>query len=316
MTRFGREAKLLAALDHPNIAAIYGLEDTGDTRALVMQLAEGPTLADRIAKAPIPIDEALPLARQIAEAFEYAHERGIIHRDLKPANLKVVGNDTVKVLDFGLAKAMDSELSAEDLSNSPTLSRLATQAGVLLGTAAYMSPEQAKGKPVDRRADIWAFGCVLHEMLTGTMAFQGDTTTDTLATVIKEEPDWSRLPSATPAAIRILLQRCLRKDARQRLRDIGDARISLDEVLSGVQEPRSVVSEKSGALSDLMRVEISLPAKVTLSATGPFAISPDGRHLAFAANSSDGLRLWVRSLDSLEARPLYGSESQLIALFF
>jgi eukaryotic-like serine/threonine-protein kinase len=164
MARFGREAKLLAALDHPNIAAVYGLEDSGDTRALVMQLAEGPTLADRIAQGPIPIDETLPIVRQIAEALEYAHERGIIHRDLKPANVKVSAHGMVKLLDFGLAKAMESELSTEDLSDSPTVSRTVTQAGVLLGTPAYMSPEQAKGKPVDRRADIWAFGCVLYEV--------------------------------------------------------------------------------------------------------------------------------------------------------
>src|SRR5215471_13928258 len=166
MKRFGREAKLLAALDHPNIAAVYGLEDSGDTRALVMQLAEGPTLADRIAQGPIPIEETLPIVRQIAEALEYAHERGIIHRDLKPANVKVSANGTVRLLDFGLAKAMESELSAKSISDSPTVSRMATQAGVLLGTAGYMPPEQAKGKTVDRRADIWAFGCVLFEMLT------------------------------------------------------------------------------------------------------------------------------------------------------
>jgi serine/threonine protein kinase len=316
MSRFGREAKLLAALDHPNIAAVYGLEDYGDTRALVMQLAEGPTLAERIAKGPIPIEETLSILRQIAEALEYAHERGIIHRDLKPANVKVSANDIVKLLDFGLAKAMESEPSAESISDSPTLSRMATQAGVLLGTAAYMSPEQAKGKTVDRRADIWAFGCVLYEMLTGTMAFHGDTVTETLAAVIKEEPDWSRLPAATPLRVRVLLQRCFQKDARQRLRDIGEARISLDEALYGAGDPSSVVREKSAALSDLVRFEIPFPDKLTLGAIGAFAVSPDGRHLAFGASSSDGLRLWVRSLDSLEARPLYGSESQLISLFF
>jgi serine/threonine protein kinase len=317
MARFGREAKVLAALDHPNIAGIYGLEDSGDTRALVMQLAEGPTLAERIARGPIPIEEALPIARQIAEALEYAHERGIIHRDLKPANVKVSAGNIVKVLDFGLAKAMDSDRSAEDPSNSPTMSRMATQAGVLLGTAAYMSPEQAKGKPVDRRADIWAFGCVLYEMLTGAIAFNGETVTDTLASVIKEDADWSRLPAATPMRIRVLLQRCLQKDARQRLRDIGEARISLDDVLSGAQDPSSVVREKSGALSNLMRVQIPLPDNIALSPTGAFALSPDGRHLAFAGRSADGnLRLWVRSLDSLDMRPLYGSESALFPPFF
>src|SRR5215471_2785538 len=205
MARFGREAKVLAALDHPNIAAIYGLEDSGDTRALVMQLAEGPTLAERIARGPIPIEEALSIARQIAEGLEYAHERGIIHRDLKPANVKVAADDTVKVLDFGLAKAVEPEISSEDASNSPTMSRMATQAGVLLGTAAYMAPEQAKGKTVDRRADIWAFGCVLYEMLTGTIAFHGETVTDTLASVIKEDADWSKLSATTPTRVRALL---------------------------------------------------------------------------------------------------------------
>jgi serine/threonine protein kinase/Tol biopolymer transport system component len=246
MARFGREAKLLAALDHPNIAAVYGLEDSGETRALVMQLAEGQTLADRIAPGPIPIEEALHIAQQIAEALEYAHERGIVHRDLKPANVKVSAHDMVKLLDFGLAKAMESEPSIEDISNSPTLSRMATQAGVLMGTAAYMSPEQAKGKTVDRRADIWAFGCVLYEMLTGTMAFHGDTVTDTLAAIMKEDPDWSRLPAATPMPIRALLHRCFQKDARQRLRDIGDARISLEEVLSGASDAHPTTPSVAG----------------------------------------------------------------------
>jgi eukaryotic-like serine/threonine-protein kinase len=317
MARFGREAKVLAALDHPNIAAIYGLEDSGNTRALVMQLAEGPTLAERIARGSIPIDEALRIARQIAEALEYAHERGIIHRDLKPANVKVSAGNTVKLLDFGLAKALDSDLSAEDPSNSPTMSRMATQAGVLLGTAAYMSPEQAKGKAVDRRSDIWAFGCVLYEILTGALAFNGETVTDTLASVIKEDADWSRLSPAMPTRIRVLLQRCLQKDARQRLRDIGEARIALDEVLSGAKDPLSDVREKSSALSNLMRVQIPLPDKMALAPTGVFALSPDGRHLAYAGRSSDGvLRLYVRSLDSHDVRPLYGSEVQMFFPFF
>src|SRR5262252_5651843 len=185
MARFQREAKVLASLDHPNIASIYGLEDSGGSRALVMQLAEGPTLADRIKTGPIPIDDTLRIARQICDALEYAHERGIIHRDLKPANVKVSADDTVKILDFGLAKALESEPASLDISTSPTLSHLATMQGVLLGTAAYMSPEQAKAKPVDRRTDIWAFGCVLYEMLTGKMAFRGDTVAETLAALLK-----------------------------------------------------------------------------------------------------------------------------------
>jgi len=242
MARFEREAKVLASLNHPNIAAIYGFEDSDGARALVMELVEGPTLADRIAAGPIPIDEALRIARQIADALEYAHERGIVHRDLKPANIKISRDDAVKILDFGLAKAVEGDASSMDMANSPTLTHMATQAGVLLGTAAYMSPEQARAKPVDRRADIWAFGCVLYEMLTGKMAFTGETVSDTLAAIIKEEPDWSQLPTDTPLPVRVLLQRCLQKDPKQRLRDIGDARISLDEVPSGFPEPASVTA--------------------------------------------------------------------------
>jgi eukaryotic-like serine/threonine-protein kinase len=342
MARFQREAKVLASLSHPNIATIYGLEDSGSTSALVMELAEGPTLSDRIKAGPIPVDEAVRIARQIADALEYAHERGIIHRDLKPANIKVAADDTVKVLDFGLAKALEGDSSSIDISTSPTISRMATQQGVLLGTAAYMSPEQAKAKPVDRRADIWAFGCVLYEMLTGKMAFRGDTVTDTLASVIKEEPDWSQLPTATPIRVRVLLQRCLQKDPKQRLRDIGDARISLDEVLSGA--PDASLAGAAGipvpfwrraelawavagafaiafavigwayqrlasapAPAQLLRYQISPPEKASFGTV--FALSPDGRHLAFTATEQDGrTRLWVRDLDTLESRPLAGTE--------
>jgi Tol biopolymer transport system component len=236
LSRFQREARLLASLNHPNIAFIHGFEDSGNIHALVMELVEGPTLADRIRQGAIPIDEALAIAKQICEALEYAHEQGIVHRDLKPGNIKLTPSGTVKVLDFGLAKAVEGAVAAADRSNSPTVTPIATQSGILLGTPAYMSPEQARGKPVDRRADIWAFGCVLYEMLTGTMAFHGDTVTDTLAAVMKEEPDWSRLPAATPMRVGSLLQRCFQKDARQRLRDIGDARISLEEVLSGASD--------------------------------------------------------------------------------
>jgi serine/threonine protein kinase/Tol biopolymer transport system component len=230
LSRFQREAEVLASLNHPNIASIYGIEDSGNSPALVMELAEGSTLADRIRQGPVPVDEALAIARQIADALEYAHERGIIHRDLKPANVIVAADDTVKILDFGLAKALAPDrFVEEDNSNSPTISHTATRDGVLLGTAAYMSPEQARAKPVDRRSDIWAFGCVLYEMLTGKMAFRGDSVTDTLAAVIKSEPDWSQLPAVTPQHVRILLRRCLEKDARQRLQAMGEARISLDE---------------------------------------------------------------------------------------
>jgi eukaryotic-like serine/threonine-protein kinase len=245
MGRFEREAKVLASLNHPNIASIYGFEESGSVRALVMELVEGPTLADRIAKGAMPVDEALPIARQVCDALEYAHERGVIHRDLKPANIKVTPEDAVKILDFGLAKALEGDAASTDISSSPTLTRMATQAGIILGTAAYMSPEQAKGKSVDRRTDIWAFGCVLFEMLTGKQAFAGETVTDVLAAVLKNEPDWSQLPSATAAHVRVLLRRCLQKVPRQRLRDIGDARISLDEVLSGATEESST----SGAVA-------------------------------------------------------------------
>ena len=341
MARFQREAKVLASLSHPNIATIYGLEDSGPTRALVMELVEGPTLADRVRQGPIPVDEAVRIARQIADALEYAHERGIVHRDLKPANVKVTSEDAVKVLDFGLAKAIQGEASETDIANSPTVSHLATQAGVLLGTAAYMSPEHAKGKAVDRRADIWAFGCVLYEMLTGKMTFRGATVTETLAAVLKNEPDWSQLPAATSMRVRVLLQRCLQKDAKQRLRDIGDARISLDEVVSGAPDPTSIAPSattrqrlwlvsgiagffvlatallaflyfhKTPPAGQAIRFEISLPEN--LKGGGAFRVSPDGSKLAFIAAGEDGQhRLWVRSLDTVDAHPLEGTEGALM----
>jgi serine/threonine protein kinase len=198
LARFQREAKVLASLNHPNIASIYGLEDSGSTHALVMELVEGPTLSDRIGSGPIPIEESLRIAKQITEALEYAHEHGIVHRDLKPANVKVTSDDAVKVLHFGLAKAVQGDGCETDPANSPTISAMSTQAGTLLGTAAYMSPEQAKAKPVDRRADIWAFGCVLYEMLTGKMAFHGESVTDILAAVIKEESIGPSSPRPRP----------------------------------------------------------------------------------------------------------------------
>ena len=198
MGRFEREAKVLASLNHPNIATIHGFEDSAGVRALVMELVEGEALADLIAKRPIPIDEALPIAEHICEGLEYAHERGIIHRDLKPANVKITPEGSVKLLDFGLAKALEGEVTTSDISTSPTISRMATQAGIILGTAAYLSPEQAKGKPVDRRADIWAFGCVLYEMLTAKLAFAEETVSDVLAAAIRAEPDWGQLPLETP----------------------------------------------------------------------------------------------------------------------
>jgi serine/threonine protein kinase/Tol biopolymer transport system component len=245
LARFKREAQVLASLNHPNIAAIYGLEESNPppgsgqavVQALVLELVEGPTLADRIARGPIPIDESLSIARQIAEALEAAHEQGIIHRDLKPTNIKLRPDGTVKVLDFGLAKAMEPVGRAPNASESPTITTPAmTQAGTILGTAAYMSPEQARGKPVDRRADIWAFGVVLFEMLSGRRAFDGETTSDVLAKVMEREPDWRALPSATPMRLRELLRRSLKKDPKVRLRDIGEARVQIDELLSGAPE--------------------------------------------------------------------------------
>jgi serine/threonine protein kinase len=326
MARLRREAQVLASLNHPHIAAIYGFEDADGTHALVMELAEGPTLAERIAKGPIPLDEALPIAKQIAEALEYAHERGIVHRDLKPANIKLAANETVKILDFGLAKAMEGETGSADLSNSPTLTAIATRAGFLLGTAAYMSPEQAKGKSVDRRADIWAFGCVFYEMLTGRLAFSGETVSDTLAAVIRAEPDWSELPKSTPQTIHNLLRRCLQKEPRQRLQAIGDGRIAIEEMISGAGQASSPSASAEPTTPRWLRVplwalagiltvalaatflifpltmreqparaivsEISPPANANLALSGNFsdppALSPDGKCLAFGGPPTFG----------------------------
>ena len=261
LARFQREAEVLAALNHPGIAAIYGLERAGGTMALVMELVEGPTLADRIGEGPIPVADALPIARQIAEALEAAHEQGIVHRDLKPANIKIRGDGTVKVLDFGLAKALSADSSRgirASASMSPTLSMHATQAGVILGTAAYMSPEQAAGKPVDRRSDLWSFGVVLFEMLTGRRAFDGETVTHVLASVLKDTPNLAALPADTPAPIRKLLRRCLEKDRRKRLADASDARLEIEDALA----------ETSGR-ADTSSMPTDTLAASTAAATGP-----------------------------------------------
>jgi len=234
MARFQREAEVLASLDHPNIGQIYGIEEAGPTKALVLQLIEGPTLAERIAQGPIPVEDALKIALQITEGLEAAHEKGVIHRDLKPANIKITPEGQVKILDFGLAKALEAEVPDSSLSQSPTLTAAATQAGVILGTAAYMSPEQARGTRVDRRTDVWAFGCCLYEALTGKRAFEGETVPDTLTAVLGKDPDWTRLPTPTPRRVRELLSRALRKDASLRLQHIGDARV---ELLDAIQEP-------------------------------------------------------------------------------
>jgi serine/threonine protein kinase len=230
--RFDREARLLAALNHPNIGAIYGVEVTPDGgRALILELVEGSTLADRLRKGALPLTDALPLARQIADALHAAHERGIVHRDLKPANISLTRDGRVKVLDFGLARVggRDGDASDEIAEERRSLPTARTKSGVILGTAAYMSPEQARGQPLDKRTDIWAFGCVMYEMLTGQQMFARDTVTDTLAAIVDGVPDWQALPAATPANVRRLLRRCLEKDPKRRLRDFGDVRIELDD---------------------------------------------------------------------------------------
>ncbi|PYR76272.1 MAG: hypothetical protein DMF87_18570, partial [Acidobacteria bacterium] len=272
LARFKREAQVLASLNHPHIAAIYGFEDSGETHALVLELVEGETLADRIARGAIPLDEALPIAKQIAEALEAAHEQGIIHRDLKPANIKVTNDGIVKVLDFGLAKLADQGSGIRDqgsdaargaLSMSPTITSPAmmTGAGMILGTAAYMSPEQARGKAVDKRADIWAFGCVLYEMLTGRRAFEGEDVTVVMASIIKSDPEWKALPGGTPAGVRLALQRCLQKDPTRRFRDMGDVRLALEGAFDA---PVAAHAARPGR----ERVAWSLAALTTLLAIG------------------------------------------------
>ncbi len=342
MARFEREAKVLASLSHAHIAGIFGLEETNGTRALVMELVDGPTLAERIAKGAVPLDEALPIAKQIAEALEYAHERSIIHRDLKPANVKL-SDAGVKVLDFGLAKALSDEVSASgsDLTKSPTLTAASTKLGVILGTAAYMSPEQAKGKAVDRRADIWAFGAVLFEMLTGRQTFAGETVSETLASVMKDEPDWKSLPASTPSRVRDLLQRCLVKDPKQRLRDIGDARIRLEEELSGAPDataattaatpakrrgipvvPAAIVALVAAAIGvgagrvlrkpaapPMFQATLTFPDEMRLDEeNASVVISPDGRTVAVAASAKDHpQQLWLRRFDSDVSTPIVGT---------
>ncbi len=332
LARFQREAQVLAALNHPNIAQIYGLEESSSTRCIVMELVEGQTLQERLKRGPIPLEEALPIAAQIATALEAAHERGIVHRDLKPANIKLTPDGRVKVLDFGLAKAFQQEQSPA-LSNSPTLMD-ASVPGVILGTAAYMSPEQAKGKDADRSSDTWAFGCVLYEMLTAHAAFEGETIGEILAGVFKAEPDWGRLPAETPEAIRRLLRRCLRKDRKRRVNSANDARIEIEEALSAPPAeavPQAVrtrtpllawivaaittlvfapiailhIREKPAAEPPEMRLEINTPST---SAPLEFALSPDGRYLVFVASADGPRRLWLRALDKTEAQPIAGTE--------
>ena len=275
LARFKREAQVLASLNHPNIASIHGFEDSSGVHALVLELVEGPTLADRIARGPLPIDEALKIAKQIAEALEAAHEQGIIHRDLKPANIKVRDDDTVKVLDFGLAKALEpTGVASSSVTMSPTITSPAmTQAGIILGTAAYMSPEQAKGRPVDKRSDVWAFGCVLYEMLAGQRAFGGEEVSETLAHVLLKEPDWAALPADTPAPIRKLLARSLKKDRKLRLDSAAAARLEIDEALSGASDPTppSVSSVVAASPSQWGRAAMAAAASLLSAALASYA---------------------------------------------
>jgi serine/threonine protein kinase/Tol biopolymer transport system component len=346
--RFQREAKLLASLNHPNIAAIYGLEESSGTNFLVLELVEGQTLADQIKQGPIPVEEALRLALQIAEALEAAHNKGVIHRDLKPANIKVTPDGKVKVLDFGLAKAFAGDKEEVNLSNSPTLSDAATQQGIILGTAAYMSPEQASGKSIDKRSDIWAFGVVLFEMLTGRSLFAGDNVSQTLARVLERQPDFSLLPSNLHPKVRELLKRCLQKDSKNRYHDIADIRLDLQEVLN---DPGGVFTQPVSTAEPRTKLRTILPwiaAAIVLAAITGVAVwrmkpsepkrvirftyeLPEGQQLNMplnlglqAAGSPDGSRfvygttdgLYLRSMDALDAKLIAGTDKGSVEPFF
>ncbi len=339
IARFEREARTLASLNHPHIAQIYGLERSSGVQALVMELVEGEDLSQRIARGPIPLDEALGIAKQIAEALEAALEQGIIHRDLKPSNIKLTPDGVVKVLDFGLAKLNDPNASnaanvPNALSVSPTITSPAmmTGAGVLLGTAAYMAPEQAKGRPADKRSDLWAFGCVIYEMLTGKRPFGGDDISETLAAVLRDPPDWSALPSNTPRQIQTLLRRCLEKDRAHRLDSAAAARLEIDDALNApatetgdVSRTRAAVGWIAAALFLIAAAVLALvhfreaapaaPPEMRLEITTPstpapleFALSPDGRYIVFVASGGGPQRLWLRALDKTDAQPMAGTE--------
>jgi Tol biopolymer transport system component len=335
MARFTREAQVLASLNHPNIAAIYGVED----RALIMELVEGETLSERIKKGALPLEEALEIARQIADGLEAAHDKGIVHRDLKPANIKITPGGTVKLLDFGLAKAEGPWSTTTSVEEAPTLTVASTGAGVILGTAAYMAPEQARGRNVDKRADIWAFGVILYEMLTGGPMFEGDTVTDVLASVVRHDPDLKRVPER----VRPLLERCLAKDPKKRLRDAGDAMLLLDAraVTTSATAPgnRTMLWALGGTAAvlaaalawlsfvhyrevppapEVVRFQMALPDDVSFTQFGVSTISPDGRKVAFAAFGYDGNpRVWIRTFDSPTPRPLMDARiSQQQAPFF
>jgi serine/threonine protein kinase/Tol biopolymer transport system component len=339
--RFRREAQLLASLNHPNIATIHGLEESDGVYYLVMELVAGETLAQRITReGPLALSDALPLCSQVAEALETAHEKGVVHRDLKPANVKVTPQGKVKVLDFGLAKAFSGDGSGTDSSNGPTLTEMGTGPGVILGTPSYMSPEQARGKAVDKRTDIWAFGCVLYELLTGRQAFRGETSTDSIAAVVEREPDWAALPGATPAQIRHLLRRCLQKDPNRRLHDIADARIEIEEALSEPPKAMPAAAQPRPWWRAIPRWPVRLLALIAAVALwslwrgGPptqrpvtrfaiplpqgqmlgdpdagVAISPDGSQIAYVPQTRDGQRqIYLRQFDEMEAKPVPGAE--------
>ena len=346
VARFEREAKALAALNHPGIAAIYSFEAVDGRHILVMELVEGEGLDSRIARGAIPLEEALPIARQIAESLEAAHEKGIVHRDLKPANVMVTPEGRVKILDFGLAKAFETDAasgSAPRMTQSPTITARGTQAGVILGTAAYMSPEQARGRAADKRADIWAFGALFFEMLAGRRAFEGETVSDMLAAVLKTDPDWTALPVNTPGNVRKVLRRCLERERTRRFHDIADARIELDNPLEeqpapGVTPTREAPGRRPAAwmlaalfllavaavlgvlllggrtpARPVVRASILLPPKTQLALDGtqpgPPAISPDGRRIVFVLREAGGARrLWMREIDWEAPRPIEGTD--------
>jgi Tol biopolymer transport system component len=337
--RFDREAQVLASLNHPSIAQVFGVEMHGDEPVIVMELVEGATLADRIARGKLPLDEASAIATQICDGLEAAHERNIVHRDLKPANIKVRPDGTIKILDFGIARVLANDTVADN-ANSPTILGGSTDAGIILGTAAYMSPEQARGRAVDKRADIWAFGCILYEMLTGTPAFAGDSTTDILAAVVSREPDWDRLPMPTPGGVVTLMRRCLEKNPKDRLRDIADARYEIEHAATpaefhhvatapapGFWRPWIALGFMAGAaitaaifLFGVPRQEAPPPAPVRLTVTTPpdttlalgrgsaVVLSPDGKLLAFTARSQGRTQLYLRPLDRFETEPLAGTD--------
>lgn len=329
LARFEREARLLAALNHPRIAAIYGLEVFEEIRFLVLELVEGPMLAERLVSGPIEIGEALRIGVGIAEGLEAAHDKGVIHRDLKPANIKLTADGEVKILDFGLAKTMEEPALAD--ANSPTMAAPPSVASLILGTPAYMSPEQAQGKPIDRRTDIWSFGVVMYEMLTGEGPFTGESIADVLGAVLRAEPDWSALPIGTSSEIRRLLRRCLERDCKQRLRDIGEARIAIEaphETVQATAPPQSRMGIMATGAAVLFFITGALIALVHFSENRPFPevvrfqiaapgnsdaypiVSPNGRFIAFEARDSAGRNMvWVRSLDSLDTKPLPGTEN-------